>query len=225
MTKRNFALAIAALACAQTPAHALPLGAYWEPVPNAINPVTSEPSGLEGDWLTFDLYLALDTGDVASAFDFGIAGPNTGLITDGAFYQTESPFGSDSAIENIANGADHPALPFDTAVAMNEEPLLFAQAMDWDQSGVTGAWFSSLLGQVAGPVWLARITVSSDTTFLGGQFFVSGSGPSGDWGCGLLNDSCILDTPNAIPTPGAAAVFAMTLLQISRRNRPQEEPR
>lgn len=213
---------IAALASLGTagPALAFPFVGYWVPVDNSINPVTMEATGLETDYLTFDLYIELEPGYVIGAIDSGYGAGNTGLITDGAFFQ--SPLGSDSAKQNINNAADHAQLPFDTAAAMNNEDLAFAAAMDWDPDGVSGAWFSAMQMQVPGPLWVARITVGIDTTFLGGEMFIDGVGPNGNFGYGGDLENLhlyIVDIPNAIPNPGASAVIALIGVASIRRRR------
>ena len=215
------------LAIAAQQASAIPQGAYWEAVANCTNPVTGESTGLEDAWRTYDLFVDLELGDVVGAIDFGIAGGNSGLSTDGVFFQTPPPFGGDSVRQNESFAAFSPTVPFDTAVAMNDEPLSFAAAMDWDPAGVTGAWFSADQNQVGGPLFVARITVSSDTTFLGGQVFVSGTGPNGNFGQEIENVPLgVIDIPNAgfatgdcVPSPGAGGVFAAASLLALRRRR------
>lgn len=201
-------------------AFAVPQGAYWEMVDNTTN-IAGTDTGFENSWMTFDLFVDLEPGDVVGAIDFGIAGGNAGLSTDGAFFNAGPPFGSDShkvALSFAGFAGDN---EYDTAVAMNNEDLSFAAAMNWDPAGVTGAWFSSAANQVGGPVFVARISVSADAEFLGGQLFVSGTGPNGNFGQEIENIPLgVVDIPNAkIPTPGALALFGLAGAAATRRRR------
>lgn len=191
--------AIAVLGTAGS-ALAIPTGAHWVAVDNSTNPVTGEVTGLCGLWRTYDLFVDLVPGDVVGGISFGIVAGNTGLSTDGDFFQTPAPFGSDSVIQNESLAADSLTAPFDTAVAMNDEPLSFAAAMDWDAAGVSGAWFSSNQGQVGGPLFVGRFTVPIESAYLGGQIFVSGVTPEGNEFGGGSQKTSILESL-IFPTP------------------------
>ena len=201
-------------------AMAVPTGAHWEMIDNST---TAGPGGvgLADNWMTFDLYVDLEPGDVVGAIAFQNGGGNSGLITDGTYFQVGAPFGSDSfqANQGFIGFVDN--LEYDTSVAMNSESLSFAASMDWNPAGASGAWFSSNQAQVPGPVFVARITVSNDTTFLGGQSFVSGTGPNGNFGQEDENLALgVVDIPNAkIPTPGALALFGLAGAAATRRRR------
>lgn len=209
------------------PASAAPTGAHWEAICNRYNPVTGEETGLHLEWNTFDLFVTLEPGDTIGAIDFGIAGPNYGLSTDGTFYQTPAPFGSDSVKRNLSFAEFSLTAPFDTAVAMNNEDLSFGAAMTWDENGVTGAWFSTNHNAVEGPVWVARVTISSDALFLGGQIFVSGDGPNGEFGMNIPQTGVVnipqgaFQSPGdcTVPTSGAIAILALPAISFRRRRR------
>lgn len=222
------ALAISALTIAAHRAHAVPTGYHWEAVDNCTNPVTGEFTGMAGLWKTYDLFVDLEPGDVVGAVSMGIG--DSGISTDGQFFQTPPPFGSDSVVLNESFAAFSLTAPFDTAVAMNDEPLSFAAAMDWNPAGATGAWFSANQNQVGEPLFVGRFTVSLDALFLGGQVFVTGTGPSGNFGQEIENLPLgVVDIGNiglaeypfhdCVPAPGAGVVFAMVGLLAARRRR------
>ncbi|MCB9838611.1 MAG: hypothetical protein H6813_04665 [Phycisphaeraceae bacterium] len=214
-----FSVSVAFVTIAAFEAQAVPTGAHWVYVPNRVNPVTGELTGLYGKYCTADLYVDFEPGDTISSADFGIAGPNAGISTDGLFYQVDPPFGSDSLLMNLSLAGFHPTVAFDTAVAFGDAPPSFAQPMNWSEAGVSGAWFNTT-PQPAGPSFrLARITVSIDSTFLGGQIFVTGDGPNGPLG---QQDpfSGVVNVPNFLcPSPGAGALFGLAGMICLRRRR------
>ena len=163
--------------------------AFWVELDNSVNPANGNPTGLDDGsydgtvYRTFDLFVILppngdggppETNGVYAA-DFGIAGPNTGLSTDGVFYQTPEPIGSDSVVANETAAPFEDRVFFDTAVAMEGALFSFALPMDWDPAGVRGAWFVNPAVQPLedGHFFIARITISADASELGGQCFVS----------------------------------------------------
>ena len=203
-------------------AAALPQVLYLVEVDNSTN-LAGADTGFEHSWLTFDLYVDLEPGDIVFAADFGIAGSNTGIITDGAFYVAPA-FASDSVADNVGFAALVGDLEYSSAVTINGGDVEFAQAMDWNPAGVTGAWFVNP-GQTGagGPygaedMWVARITVSNDARLLYGQMFVSGDGPNGAFGVSGANIPLgVVNLP--IPTPGAVSLLAIAGAAATRRRR------
>jgi hypothetical protein len=224
-------IAVITALSAATSALALPTGAHWKNVDNCFNPVTGELTGLHEIYATYDLFVDLEPGDSITVIDSGGSGPNEGIrMAFGTFFQSDPPFGSDSYIQNLSFAAFDVTLPFDTAVALGNEAIVSTSPINWDPSGVVGTWFSANAGTpVAGPsVHIMRVTVRHGFGFLGGEIFVSGTGPNGDFG---TNDPStgVVDVPNAIsiypddddcvPTPGAPSIFAIAGLAALRRRR------
>jgi len=199
-------------------AAARPQGGYWVQVDNSTN-LAGTDTGFENSWLTFDLYVDLEPGDIVFAADFGIAGPNTGITTDGAFYVAPAS-ASDSVADNVGFASLVSDLEYSSAVTINGGDVVFAQAMDWNPAGVTGAWFVNP-GQIGagGPegaedMWVARVTVSADATFLGGFGFVAYRVDDEDH-----FPAGVYEIPNAIPTPGAVSLLAIAGIGAMRRKR------
>jgi len=215
---------------------AVPTGAFWVEVDNGG--ATDGFASVVG-FRTFDLFVQLEAGDVLFAADFGIAGPNAGLTTSQTVFN--HPFGADTRSPALNEGA-FPATVYDTFVALgdadgqNGEVSTPVGAIDWNPAGFNGVWSVSvpLPGQ-AGPnlgdaAWLARVTVSSAgaafdqtgaTEFLGGEFFVSGTGPNGDFGQAVPSDG-VVSVGNAfpqVPTPGAFALLGLAGVATTRRRR------
>ena len=163
--------------------------AFWVELDNSVNPANGNPTGLDDGsydgtvYRTFDLFVILpprwdggppETNGVNAA-DFGIAGPNTGLSTDGVFYQTPEPIGSDSVVANETATPFEDRVFYDTAVALEDASISFALPMIWDPAGVTGAFFLPGGRAYTGGgdhFFIARITISADASELGGQCFV-----------------------------------------------------
>ncbi|MCB9838612.1 MAG: hypothetical protein H6813_04670 [Phycisphaeraceae bacterium] len=214
---RTFAAA-AALTIAGS-ALAVPTGAHWVQVDNSANANQGAGTGFDASWCTYDLYVDFEAGDVVSAADFGIAGPNAGLSTDGTFFQVGPPFGGDSYLSNLGFAAFFPNVEYDTAIALGGSTPSFAQAMAWNEGGVTGAWFNTTPTAASPSLHLARVTVNIGATFLGGQIFVTGNGPSGEFGT-TVPSTGVVNIPNAkVPTPGALALFGLAGAAATRRRR------
>lgn len=216
---------------------AVPQGAYLQQVDNSTN-IAGANTGFELLWTTYDLFVALEPGDVVGALDFGVAGPNTGLITDGVFFDGV-PFSGETVGPNIALAILFPDIEYDSAVTINGgcEPVIIVAPTKWNPAGVTGAWLANAVqlgaGGPNGPddMWAARITVSIGATFIGGQMFVAGTGPNGDFGIfgnnlplGVLNLSInpgviAPHTGCIVPTPGTTSLLAIAALAVMRRRR------
>lgn len=192
-------------------------GAFWVEIDNSVNPANGNPTGLDDGsydgtvYRTFDLYAVLQAPWFSNdpqengvyAVDFGIAGPNTGLVTDGVFFQAPAPFDSDSVIVNESLAPFQDQVFYDSAVAMADEPITFIIPMVWDPSGVTGAFFPQLVNQIypseGAFFYIARITLSADASELGGQCFVSDDQcePMPFGGCDHIPAVYIHTIPNA----------------------------
>lgn len=206
-------------------AMAIPTGAHWVQVDNSVNIAGTGSQAFADAWCTFDLFLSYEAGDVGAAFDFGIAGANIGVSTDGTVFDGNT-FSTDSVAGNIGFAGLVGNLEYDSAVTVNGGTVAFVDVVgeiNFNPAGFTGAWF---VNPAQAPsdgldMWVARITVSSDATFLGGQMFVSGTGPNGAFGQG--GDNLLLgvvNIPNAkIPTPGALALFGLAGAAAIRRRR------
>jgi uncharacterized protein (TIGR03382 family) len=203
---------------------AIPVGAHWEMVDNSGN--LAGTTGLSATHMTFDLFVDLEAGDAIAAMDFGIAGGNVGLSTDGVFHFAPAP-GTDNLQGNIAFAGFVPNLEYGTAVTSNGNSVNTVAYVRGNP--LVGAWFRGDNMSSTGPsVWAARVTVSNNaefggglTTFLGGQIFVSGDGPNGPFGQSTPDIPLgVVNLPNAkIPTPGALALFGLAGAAAIRRRR------
>lgn len=229
---RTFAAAAALIFAGS--ALALPQGAFWTEVAIVDDPGdATNMAGLR----TFDLWVTMEAGDVLNAADFGIAGPNIGLSTTQTVFN--HPFGNDLEPTAFFLGA-FPDLEWDTYLAMGDLNgdlgEITVQSANW--AVITAVWNPNAPGgfSTASPnsgldLILARITVSSaggfgDFTglfeFLGGELFVSGSGPNGLFGQQIADLQLgVVTVPNAfpIPTPGAVALFGLAGCVVTRRRR------
>lgn len=223
-------------------AMALPQEAYWVEVPVFDDP--SDSSDLTG-YRTFDLFVSLEDGDVVYAQDFGIAGPNAGLSLGAGQDFFQHAQGSDVEASSSLVGV-FPDLTYDTSGRMGElAPGEYQTFLpDWDPNGTSIVWFPTVVdGQPVVPgtpdennqYWFARVTVSSAGAFgsptsamgeyLGGQLFISGEGPNGEFGqqvpgSGVV-DATQIFIPNAftIPAPGATATLGLLGVMALRRKR------
>jgi len=230
------ALAIAAGLLCACAAHARPLGAFWVEVDNSAGNTPDMVGGDTTGTRTFDLFVQLEAGDVVYVADFGIAGPNDGLSTTQTVWQ--HPTGGDVATVNPQPFEAN--VVWDTHVALGDLTNLGQIStpvgpIDWDPAGFEGAWSASVGGQgFANPdngnaMWLARITVSSagafgeNTTalgeYLGGEFFVSGEGPNGQFPNSVAAKGVVSVGNAFIPTPGAMALFGLAGMAAVRRRR------
>lgn len=217
---------------------ALPQEAFWVEVP--IFDDAGDASDLTG-FRSFDLMIQMEAGDVVNAQDFGFAGPNDGISLGAGqtFFQHSS--GGDSGVDPSLTGT-FGDLTYDTRAQMGtlafgefiDIGTLGGPMVDWDPSGVVGVWSPNVFNVpplTEAPVdannqyWMARVTITSQGSFgtptdalgefLGGQVFLSGSGPNGEFGM-FDAGSGVVDTtqffiPNAftIPAPGSAAALGL----------------
>ena len=229
---------------------ALPQEAFWVEVPVVDDP--TDASDLTG-FRSFDLFIQLEDGDVINAQDFGIAGPNAGISLGAGqdFFQHSS--GGDSGVDPALTGSAGD-LTYDTRGQMGT--LAFGEfidggtlgigPVDWDPNGVVGVWAPNIfnfplpitqaLPDANNRYWMARVTINSQGSFgtptdslgefLGGQAFISGNGPNGDFGQSVAGDGVVDTTqffiPNAFiaPSPGVGAtmgLFASGMLIRRRR--------
>ena len=171
--------------------------AIWVELDNSVNPGNGNPTGLDDGsfdgtvYRSFALYVVLPPawdgsgveGNCVGAMDFGIVVSNSGLSTDGVFFQAPDPFNSDSVVVNEAAASEQNQVFFDTAVALGTKAITVtswpvADAIVWDEAGVTGAWWPNPAANCVRPdangaVFVARITVDGAASYLGGQCFVS----------------------------------------------------
>jgi len=220
---------------------ALPQGAFWVEVPVVDN--VGDTSNLTG-YRSFDLFVQLQAGDVVFAQDSGIAS-NTGLQYNNTQTIFNHAFGGDAGVNGAFAGV-FPDLAFDTRSQMGT--LAFGSFGNpvgpWNYNaggGLPGQNRINGVTSVNVPVpgqalpdgssafHFARITISSSggfgaatglTEFLGGQLFVSGTGPNGQFG-GQVPLTGVVNVPNAfaVPTPGALALFGAAGLTATRRRR------
>jgi len=230
-------------------AAALPQEAFWVEVP--IVDDATDSADLTG-FRSFDLIIQLEEGDIVNAQDFGIAGPNTGIFLGAGQSFFQHPSGGDAGVDPALTGS-FGDLTYDTRGQMGT--LAFGDFIDggtlgigavvWDPAGVVGVWAPNIFNippitqappDALNQYWMARVTITSQGAFgtatdslgefLGGQVFIGGSGPNGEFGMSDAG-SGVVDTtqffvPNAfsIPSPGGAAMFGLLAggLLIRRRH-------
>lgn len=214
-------------------AQAVPQGAFW--VENTVIDSVADVVDLTG-FRSFDLYVQLEAGDVITAADFGVAGPNSGLSTTQTIF--EHPFGGDTAPNAAFLGA-FPDLAYDTILRMGNldgsASQITVQNFDFSNpAALSAVWnpnapggFTEALPDASNAIILATITASSDgiSMYLGGQLFLSGEGPNGTFGREIATNG-VVDVPNAFgfgnpepPTPGAASILTIAGAFASRRKR------
>ena len=216
----------------------------WTEIDNSVSPVTgtSPQTDLQApfdpaNFRTFRLFLYGDAsvqGQRIDAVNFGNFSQNYGMVpyalfTDGSAVYNHPSGGNvrSTALEGFLT-----AVYFDTYAAFgNTAPGAIGFAGGVDFSGNTdygtgsgykamgGAWFGAPgVGEILGAdgIMLLQVTVSADATFLGGdplglsRMQITGPNTGG---------SLTLDIPNAIPTPGAAALLGLAGLATARRRR------
>ena len=214
---------------------AVPQGAYWVEVDNSAGNTPDLVGGDTTGQRTFDLFVTLEAGDVLFAADFGVAGPNTGLTTTQTIWN--HPTGSDLQQVPPAFAAN---VEFDTFLAMGDldgtDGQISIQSFNDAGPLIGGVWNPNAPGGFtsAGPssgndFWMARFTLSSSGGFgaetglleiLGGQMFLSGDGPNGEFGQSVPATG-VINVPNAfpVPTPGAVALFGLAGAAATRRRR------
>jgi len=215
---------------------AVPQGdAFW--VENVVVDNGGDAADLTG-FRSFDLYVQLEAGDVVTAADFGIAGPNSGLSTTQSIF--EHAFGGNLAPNPAFIGA-FPDLAYDTFLRLGDldgaASQITVQSFDFSNpAALTAVWnpnapggFNQAVPDGGNAMILASITVSSaggfgDLTggleFLGGELFLSGEGPNGTFGREVAANG-VVTVPNAfpVPTPGAMALFGLAGAAATRRRR------
>lgn len=250
-TLATITVVAAAALCASGAKAGFGAGLYlqWELVDNTSNPLNGMSPATDpnspfnpNDWFT--LRLRLHTfGDpnvqVSSIFMGDAAFPhlsNEALYTNGTVY-------NHALGGNVrTTGLDDffPAIAFDTHVAigglppsdiffplpgaMNLGTPVFDSAIGL--TGIRGFWATPLGGPhvpigVDG-ITILQITVSADTTYLGGEFLApDGSLLVSRIAIGTSVGAFDLQIPGAggVPTPGAAAIFGVAGLALARRRR------
>lgn len=185
----GIALTVVALASVRSNAGGT---AYWIEICNGVNPVSENSTGLDDGthdgvvYRSFDLYVVVQPiwpsddpqENGVYGVDFGIAGPNQGLVTDGEFFI--DPLARQTVLENEDLSPSEPILDrawFSCALALGESPVTVF-LLDWDPSGTVAIWLNGFGAPPAypeadGSFFLARVTVSADASALGGDCYVS----------------------------------------------------
>ena len=230
------AVCVSAL-CIAGDAIALPLDAFWVEVPVVDDPSDSED--LTG-FRSFDLFVTLETGDVVFAQDFGIAGPNVGIGLGAGQVFFHHPFGTDKASNPLLVDV-FPDLTFDTRGQMGvlgwDEYSLPIGPINWESGGADGGFWGVNVPEPGeappdanGHYWFARITVTSIGAFgemtsgfgefLGGELFISGIGPNGNFGQQFPPNG-VVTIPNAfdVPAPGTVVTLGLISVGMLRRRR------
>ncbi len=180
---------------------AVPQGAFWVEIPTIDHP--DDPTDLSG-LRTHLLFVQLEEGDVVTAADFGIAGPNSGLSTNQSIF--EHPVGTHLARDQFLLDL-FPDLFYDTHLALGNldgaaspSQISVQHFKTSDPSNIVGVWnpnaaagFTEAVPDEDNLLCLGQFTISSEVEFgegggldgaesLGGQLFLSGEGPNGEFG-------------------------------------------
>ncbi len=206
----------------------------WRQVDNRFSSANGAPTGLAGDWLTYDLYLTGDVGTRINAINMGYAADpsvhSEYIFINGTVYQHPSNSGHFAPPE-IAFPYDA-ALEFDSYFALGQIPAsemaIVAGSVNMSGFAMRGIWFALPGGadwpahiDDSGEMLLMRLTVSDDTTQVGGfsSRIQVGTIISGD----PTEPTVFIPVPITplliVPTPAAASVFMFAGVTIARRRR------
>lgn len=223
---------LASLASAGSPV----TGVVWRQVDNSTNTVTSQSTGLAGSWLTYDLFVTGEAGTIINGVNMGY-GPNPAvdgefLYFDGALYQ--DALGSGFFNPDPADYGSSAALEFDTHFAFDDADVsllrVIPNSVDLTGSALRGIWFRQppqndlgsreTIGE-SGEFWIARFTISSDSTALGGNgsFITIGITDAGQPSEPTVFVGAPISNALLIPGPSAASLLAMAGLAGVRRRR------
>lgn len=210
--------------------------AFWREVDNSVGTYNEQPTGLAASWRTFDLYVTAPVGSRIQAVNMGYAADPTVdsyfLYVDGDIYN--DPFvtyGDLPQHEPILTVLPSSA-EFDSHVFLHDaapNSISFVpQSFNFEGPELRGVWYSipnqpgspSLVDE-SGEFRILRLTVSSDTTQLGGNgsAIQLGLRVSGD---AQTPDSLIplaLSPFLIVPTPPTAGFIAIAGLMLTRRRR------
>ncbi len=209
----------------------------WRPVNNRYNTVTGEATGLHGSYYTFDLFLLGDIGTRINAINMGYAADpslhNEYLYQNGNVYENENSssffgyFGPDPSIYSY-----DPAAEFDTYVTIGDvghtDLSAVGGSMRLDSNIMRGIWFilpgtdafpSSI--DDSGEIHLMRLTVSSDTTTIGGlgSRIQIGTILEGNPTTPTEFIPVAISSFAIVPSPSVAAVFGLAGVALIRRRR------
>lgn len=209
-------------------------GTLWRQVDNRFSSANGASTGLAGNWLTYDLYLTGDAGTRINAINMGYAADpsvhSEYLYIDGTVYQHANNPGH-FAPPSIAFPYDA-ALEFDSYLALGEIPAsemaVVAGSVNTSGLAMRGIWFALPGGAQwpahiddSGEMLLMRLTVSTDTTQVGGfsSRLQIGTIIDGDPTEPTEFISVPVSTLLVVPSPSAAGVFALVGLALTRRRR------
>ncbi|MGP1309516.1 MAG: hypothetical protein ACTS27_04885 [Phycisphaerales bacterium] len=207
---------------------------FWRQVDNRFSSATGQPTGLAGNFITFDLFLAGDPGTRVNAINMGYdADPSLHpeyLYHNGnVFHDEHNPgyFGMDPT-----GFPYYPTAEFDTYVAMGDTRAgamsVIEPAMDLDSNLMRGIWFLNpgnpefpYTIDESGEMLIMRLTVSSDTTQIGGlnSMIQVGTLLNGNPTEPSLFISVPIVAQLVVPAPAAAGVLALGALVAVRRRR------
>jgi hypothetical protein len=220
-------------------AAALADGAFstvWRQVNNRYNTVTGEATGLHGAFYTFDLFLQGAAGTRINAINMGyVPDPSVHdeyIYQNGNVYENElssmvhSYFRPHPGIYDV-----DPAAEFDSFVAIGDAmhtELASVGSVRLDSNIMRGIWlilpetdaFPATIDE-SGEIRIMRLTVSSDTTVIGGlgSRIQIGTILEGDPATPTEFIPVAVSAFLIVPAPSAAGVFALAGLAIARRRR------
>jgi hypothetical protein len=206
----------------------------WRQVNNRYSSVTGEATGLHGRFYTFDLFLQGDAGTRINAINMGYAADpnvhNEYIYQNGNVYEHENNpgfFGPNPLVFPY-----DPASEFDTYLALGDIPsqelATVGGSVRLDSNIMRAIWFAVPGGDLwpatiddSGEMLLMRLTVSSDTTIIGGlgSRIQIGTILEGNPTTPTEFIPVAVSAFAIVPTPSAAGVFALAGLAMIRRRR------
>ncbi len=208
----------------------------WRPVNNRYNTVTGEATGLHGAFYTFDLFLQGDAGTRVNAINMGyVPDPsvhNEYIYQNGNVYENEMSstlFGAFRPHQGVFD--IDPAAEFDSYVAIGDamhSELASVGSVRLDSNIMRGIWFivpetDAFPATIddSGEIHLMRLTVSSDTTIIGGlgSRIQIGTILDGDPTTPTQFIPVAVSAFLIVPSPSAGGVLALAGLAIIRRKR------
>ncbi len=207
---------------------------YWRQVNNRYSSATGEETGLHRDFYTFDLFLRGDVGTRINAINMGYAADpdvhNEYIYQNGNVYEHENNPGYFAP--NPAIFPYDPASEFDTYLALGDIPALelstVGNSVRIDSNIMRAIWFAVPGGEAwparideTGEMHLMRLTVSSDTTIIGGlgSRIQIGTVIDGDPSTPTAFIPVAVSSFLIVPSPFTAGAFALAGLALVRRRR------
>jgi hypothetical protein len=206
----------------------------WRQVDNRFSSASGAATGLAGNWLTYDLYLTGDVGTRINAINMGYAADpsvhSEYIFQNGTVYQHAQNPGYFAPPPGAFPFA--PSMEFDSYVGLGDTPSNAITALDESMNltgfALRGIWFATpgtpdwpaTMGD-SGEMFLMRLTVSSDTTQIGGYSsrIQVGTILDGNPAEPTLFISVPVSALLIVPSPSSMGCIALAAIAFTRRRR------